>query len=262
MKVLAVATAIVTGLSVGVVAAAPASADVLGYRTTTAYIGGGSYVNVRTAPSLSAPIAYTKPNNSSLQILCQAVGSKLGFGPYADNRTFDLLGGADSGRWVHDVVTTTPGGTHVAVDGGGYTSFTPSIPRCGQQAPTATRESKAVDFARTQLGSGSYAGLCERFVENSFGTSGQFYSATTAYNTLNRAGQIHRGTDAPAGALLFYSTPGQGPDGHVSLSIGSGQSISSFGYVGSGRPIRQVGILDRGLPYLGWAFAPSGWPGR
>lgn len=121
------------------------------------------------------------------------------------------------------------------------------------------RESRAITWAHNMLGNTSYSNLCERFVENAFGTTGRYSSAKINLENKSKAGQLHSGdTNVPAGALAFFRSSWQnGYYGHVMLSIGGGQFISS------GKTVHITGI-DTAIfgPYAGWAWADQSWPGR
>lgn len=128
----------------------------------------------------------------------------------------------------------------------------------------SSREQRAVDWAKSQIGQTSYgghiwSGWCELFVEQAFNTSGKYGSAAANYNAKKAAGQIRTDTNPPAGALVFYSW---GSFGHAGLSIGGGQVISTQGDGSLALPVRQHGVTSIGLTYLGWAWADSSWPGR
>lgn len=232
--------------------ASPADAAVLA-RTTTAYIGGGTNVNVRTSPQIaSGNVAYVLPVNYSIQIVCQVAGGRLNFSQYAENRTWDLL---SDGRWVHDAVTTTPADLgRVYLSDGGYVRYSSSIPRCGSTA--SSKEERAAQWAESMVGKGtSYSGLCERYVENAFGTSGRYYSARTNYQAQYNAGRIHTDTNVPRGALAFYA---YGSLGHVGVGLGNGRVASSK----LNGAVRVTPVTGWGLTYLGWSYAPASWPGR
>lgn len=130
-------------------------------------------------------------------------------------------------------------------------------------APAASnsKASKAVAWARQQIGSNGYRGLCQRFVENAYGTSGQYGSALDAYRALKAAGQIRTTkTGIPAGALVFSDGPLDGPYGHVMISEGNGTFIS--GGMVNGASVQRLTTPNPGSTYLGWAPAPARWPGR
>ncbi|MGH2356145.1 MAG: NlpC/P60 family protein [Chloroflexota bacterium] len=126
--------------------------------------------------------------------------------------------------------------------------------------PAASRKAgDAIAWARTMIGRQDWNGLCERFVEAAYGTSGVYPSAAAAGAALI----THRGKtawrDAPPGALLYF-----GPDatnshhGHVGIALGGGRMISAT--AGGVREDR----LD--TPYwaerfVGWA-EPTRFPGR
>lgn len=255
---LALATVLLAGVTSSAEAATSAHA-------TTQWIGGGTNVNIRVAPSVNETVSKVVNNGAPITIACQLTGSKLGFSTYTDNRTWDLL---TDGTFIHDVVTDTPADqAKVAVLGGGYVKYSSTIPRCGGSGTPApsTRETKAAAWAQSQLGvsstpltpDGMWSGWCELFAEIAYGTRGQYASAITDYNTQKSAGRIHTDTNPPAGALVFYNLSSYG---HVGISIGSGQVISTKG-LNSGEPVRQHGVTELSS-YLGWSYAPSGWAGR
>jgi len=117
----------------------------------------------------------------------------------------------------------------------------------------------AASWAAAQVGStysshyGHYwSGWCEQFAEQAEGFQFRFGSAILDYQAEANAGRIHTDTNPPAGALVFYG--GGNGYGHVAVSIGNGQEVGTYGYVGQTYPIRQypvTGFLSN--PYLGWA---------
>lgn len=259
----AAALAAAACISIGALVAAPTASAAVGATATTAWIGGGTTINIRTAASTTSTVAYTVANNTPITIDCQLVGGQLGFSQYAGNRTWNKL---TNGRYIHDAVTNTPADqARVYLSDGGYVRYSSTIPRCGAPAPV-TRESRAVDWARSQLGviktgetsDGMWSGWCELFVERAYGTRGQYARAIYDYNAQRAAGRIHTDTNPPAGALVFYTWDSYG---HVGISIGGGQVISTQG-LNTPLPVRQHSVTGVGLPYLGWSYAPTGWPGR
>jgi hypothetical protein len=137
--------------------------------------------------------------------------------------------------------------------------------------PTApkTQATAALDWALAELVSpdpswsdelnAPWSGWCEAFVEVAYGTRQRYASAITDYDTQKRLGRIHTDDMPPAGALVFY---GGGEDGHVALSAGYGQVITTWGLVGQRYQIREVGVHAFSNPYYGWSPAPDSWPGR
>ena len=245
---IALTTAVLGGL---LSIASPAQATVTA-QTTTAYIGGGTNVNVRTSPVITnANVAYVLPVRTTIIITCQLVGGKLGFSQYAENRTWNQL---SDGRFIHDAVTTSPADqARVSLPDGGYVRFSSNIPRCG--ATQASREQRAAQYAESMVGVAIDSGYCERFVERAFGTSGRFYSAQTNYNTQRAAGRIHTDTNPPRGTLVFYTYSDLG---HVGISLGDGRVVSTK----VSGPVRVTPVTGWGLTYLGWSYAPADWPGR
>jgi hypothetical protein len=96
--------------------------------TSWAYTITGAYgANVRVAPYTTAQIVTTLAKGSTIRIVCQTVGDRFGAGSYPDNRTWDKL---TDGNFVHDNLTSTPGGVRENLATGGYAFWTPGIPRC------------------------------------------------------------------------------------------------------------------------------------
>lgn len=138
-----------------------------------------------------------------------------------------------------------------------YTAVYPvsgNAPSC-----TSLREQRAINWARSMVGNTGYRNLCERFVENAFGTTGRYLSAkANMYQKIN-SGQLHAGdTNVPAGALAFFKPSWQnGYYGHVMLSIGGGQFVSS------GKTVHVSGLNAASFgPYAGWSWADGTWAGR
>ena len=86
-------------------------------------------------------------------------------------------------------------------------------------------------------------------------------------NQLAGAGQIHMDQNIPAGALVFSrNTKYDLGYGHVVIATGGGQYVSggvSKSY-GSRTTVQRLSSWNPapGSEYLGWAYAPSSWPGR
>jgi len=119
------------------------------------------------------------------------------------------------------------------------------------------RETAAVDWAESQRGTTAYAFYCESFVEEAYGTTGQY---RTAWDAAQAIGLNHGSVEsAPAGALVFFAPNSINPYGHVGISIGNGAMISALSTVqttnvGASRYWRNL--------YRGWALPPTSWPGR
>lgn len=133
----------------------------------------------------------------------------------------------------------------------------------GCAAPVvSSREQRAIDWAKSQLGSTAWNGLCELMVEQAFGTRGQFASALAHANYEASIGALHSGdTNVPAGALAYFGAATvNGGYGHIMLSIGGGQFITN-GYSNYGAYTTTLSTISAG-PYIGWSWADSNWPGR
>jgi NlpC/P60 family len=116
---------------------------------------------------------------------------------------------------------------------------------------------RAIAWAKSQFGSSAWNGLCERFVENAFGTQGQYATAQAAYNAL------HTSTNwSPnIGSLVwFVPNASNGEAGHVGIYIGNGQFISA---TDNGVQIYDLTYWNSNIAsYEGWGDAPANWPGR
>jgi hypothetical protein len=114
----------------------------------------------------------------------------------------------------------------------------------------------AIDWAKARLGQAIYQGLCLQFVHDAYlyGGGKNIGGAPTAVDYWNASGATrHTDTNPPAGALVFWGATVNNSAGHVGLSLGSGQVISSEER--SYTSIHTFAISTRnaaGYPYLGW----------
>ena len=258
---LAIATMLLAGTTLSAEAATPAHA-------TTQWIGGGTNVNIRVAPSVTATVARVVPNGASITIDCQTIGSKLGFSTYAENRTWDKL---TDGTYIHDVVTDTPADqAKTPLADGGYVKYSSAIPRCGS-TPPATLTQKAANNALSTVGhayaqdtgmnffsagdwspgpNGEWSYDCVKLVMASYIKEGQRpKTASTATGVWQAYGSPRRTDTPPAGAFIFF--PGIN---HITISIGGGQMVSTMGhYDGDEENNAQ-------LPVFGSIYgSPTGW---
>lgn len=173
----------------------------------------------------------------------------------------------DTLPWSYSMQVSAPGTTSIRAEVKiGSTTYSASCAStCSWTTSTSgtssTKASAAVAWARGKVGSMDYSFACERFVENAYGTSGQYASAIAAYNALRRSVHTTR-TGIPAGALVFSSQPQYDLGyGHVSIAVGDGTFIAGGMDVGGSTvTVRRTTGLPGG--YLGWTEAPSSWPGR
>lgn len=116
---------------------------------------------------------------------------------------------------------------------------------------------RAIAWSISQQGSQNWDGYCELFVENAYGTSGQYPTAQAAYNALHTSSSW-----SPAiGALVwFVPNSGNSYDGHVGMYIGQGYFISA---TDNGVAIYSLSYWNANVAaYEGWGRAPHGWPGH
>ena len=170
---------------------------------------------------------------------------------------------SDDHNWCNGSRQDFQGGSIMWDANGGVRPATDCAP---PPPPVPTREQRAGDWAISEKNSpdptwsdqfgAPWSGLCEGFVEVANGTISKKATSDADYQERLGSGAIHSDTNAPYGVLVFYS-------GHVGISIGAGQVISTQGYGGQRLPVWQhpiTGFLTN--QYLGWAYAPSDWPGR
>lgn len=202
-------------------------------------------LNMRTSPS--GPIIACIPYGTYIALQCVTSGPSV-TGPY----------GASS-MWYR---TSWAGKTGYSSDAWIYTGTSAAVsPNCST-TPTATRETKAVNWALSMIGSNDYKFLCGRFVANAYGKDRLGYNrAIDAYYALRNAGQMRYTTTPPKGALVFSKSSADLGNGHVQIAVGDGSFVSG----GMSNPtVQRTWRLAPGSggTYLGWAPAPSSWPGR
>jgi hypothetical protein len=127
----------------------------------------------------------------------------------------------------------------------------------------------AVNWAEAQMGNTNWDGECLTFVVDAYSSGGTIginpdgeLTALAYWNHYPSA--QHTDTNPPEGALVFWGATPYGsitysnPDGHVALSIGGGEVISSSERTYTG--IHEFTIASRnadGYPYLGWMMPPG-----
>jgi hypothetical protein len=121
----------------------------------------------------------------------------------------------------------------------------------------ATRQAMSAQWALSQLGAQNYYNLCQRFIENAYGTSGRYGSAAQASNALMSTTDV---ADADVGDLVFFRPDASnGGAGHVGIYLGNGEMVSAT----------NKGITRDSLssPYwknllVGFGDPPDQWQGR
>ena len=156
-----------------------------------------------------------------------------------DGRVFDF-GDAPDDPGVQPAATA---GNVVAIASGpdarGYWLAT------ADASSTATAET-AIAWYEARIGSTAFEGLCETAVENAYGTREVYANARADWEA--RPDQHPDWQNAPRGALVFYDTSS---DGHVAISLGDGNVISSA-------VNHRIGVVPIGYFQnpLGWASSP------
>ncbi len=167
-----------------------------------------------------------------------------------------LSGNATSGfAWIMTIPSTAPTGiyyyTASASDSlGTVTGF-------AVFQVSNVKSAHAIAWANSKIGSSSWNGWCEVFIENAWGTQYRYATAQAAFNAL------HTSTNwsPDIGALVWFApNAGNGYAGHVGIYIGSGQFISA---TYRGVQINSLATWSATVaPYEGWGDAPVSWPGR
>jgi hypothetical protein len=171
--------------------------------------------------------------------------------------------------------TPTPAASPQTAPAVAAVAFVPPVPVVIPPAPVKaaaappTAANRALNWAQQIMSSpdptwsaqllAPWSGYCEAFVEIAYGTRFHYGSALAHYRAQLAAGRIRTTGVPPAGAIVFY---GGEPYGHVAISSGDGRVVTTWGVAGQRYSVRQVGLRAFSNPYLGWAEAPSNWPGR
>ncbi|SDY44647.1 hypothetical protein SAMN05421504_105578 [Amycolatopsis xylanica] len=192
--------------------------------------------NKGDAATAPGSVADKYKEGASVPVVCQATA-----GDEIWDKTSDNL-------WVPDEYVKT-----------GTEGFVSGLPHCdtdGLKPPSSTnpadpRANEAIAFAKARLGHTDWNNQCELFVERAFGTSGRFATALTHYQWQKNNGRIHRGTHAPAGTAVFFTSTTSA--GHIMLALGGGTAIST------GPSVYQTSSYESRSDYLGWAYVPSSW---
>jgi hypothetical protein len=234
------------GLVVATLAISDQPAAAAGTYSTT-----GS-INVRYGPSTGYPVITTATYGAGFTLICQWQGGTNvnGNATWDEVRFGNGVVGAISDYW-----TTTPS----------WNNYAPGTGGC----PTGTvREQRAVEWARSVLGQSStngdlgdsnhpWNGWCDNFVAHAYGRAASGYPTAIAhFSALNSRGLIRSGT-APAGALTFFAASAvNGYAGHVMISDGDGN------YITSATTVQRVSLSWPGASYIGWAYGDPEWGGR
>lgn len=119
----------------------------------------------------------------------------------------------------------------------------------------ATQVQQAINWAKRQIGSTKYSGLCQRFVADAYaygaGMPKRSASSAKVARKLWRVSMSR--SNIPTGAAVYFDSPTSPQFGHVGLYIGGGQVIHAFGRV---KQMSIDAIIGGGYAWQGW-----GWNG-
>lgn len=252
----ATATACLATGFAGVIGDSPAEAG--GF--AVAYTDGDG-VSLRSAPAANARLSpmVVWRDGTPVTILCQAWSADA-VGPRG-NHVFDRVAypARAEATWIPDAYVS---GTAAA------NQFTAGIPRCDDPpapapAPTASAAAEqAIAWMSARAGSRQYDGLCLAAVYQAYLAGGRNITAglpygpshDSAYTYWTVATDKHPGDrNPPRGALVFFRSAAGAP-GHVALSLGGGQMISTYDGRTAGIHTMAISSYDPSR-YLGWVAA-------
>jgi len=122
----------------------------------------------------------------------------------------------------------------------------------------------AMKFAAGFEGKAAYDQMCERFIENAYGTQHNYGSAKANYTNAEKLGLLRNDATPPGGAIVYLQ--GNEKHGHAAISAGNGY-IYSTGINGKVERVKLSDMTKTWGPkgaYLGYAmpskelFAGSG----
>lgn len=148
----------------------------------------------------------------------------------------------------------------VGAAGGSRTAGAPA-PTGGTPAQAGGEVGKqaiAASWALSQLGSKDFYNLCQRFIEQAYGTGGQFGSAAAAGKALFKTANP---AEADVGDLVFFRPDASnGYAGHAAVYLGNGEMVGA-----TNAGVTRDNIFTN--PYwknllVGFGDPPQGWQGR
>lgn len=248
-----------TAASFGGLAVAAPKADAAGF--AIAYTNGDG-VALRSSPSAGSKISpmIVLRDGTPITIICQ-VRSADAMGPRANHIFNRISYPSRSGQtWVPDAYVS---GTAAA------NQFTTRIPRCSgttspptSKPPTSNTSSgeKAIAWMTARIGSTKFDGVCLAAVYQAYLAGGRDITAglpqgparDSAYAYWSVAKNKHAGAkNPPRGALVFFKSPSGSAPGHVAISLGNGQMISTYDSRTRGIHVMASSSYQQSL-YLGW----------
>ncbi|MGD9529243.1 NlpC/P60 family protein [Pseudonocardia sp.] len=234
------------------IAMAPA-ADAGAY--SVAYTGGDG-VALRSAPTANARLSpmVVWRDGTPITIICQT-WSPDGVGPRA-NHIFNrvVYPARSEPTWIPDAYVSGSAAANV---------FTTGIARCDASAPAPVAPTPAADTAiawmNVRMGSHQFDGYCLAAVYQAYLAAGRDITAglptgparDSAYSYWTIARNRHPGDrNPPRGALVFFRSAAGAP-GHVAISLGGGQMITTWDGRTAGIHTMPISGYDPAR-YLGW----------
>jgi hypothetical protein len=217
-----------------------------------------TWVNIRPGPSTSSGNSLaTMPPGTSPSFHCWTQGQVIGYVDVWFKATWNGVTGYyasyyDDSSYRSDNDITTKYG----------------IPKCGTPPPPSggvtPAEQAAVNWAKARVGQNAYYNLCLAFVFDAYSAAGvnlrswvtvPIGSDTYPVDIWGHFAHGHTGTGAspPVGALVFWASPtGRRDYSHVALSIGNGQTVSTYDSLGSVIHIESIATHNSYANELGW----------
>jgi hypothetical protein len=189
--------------------------------------------------------------------------------------------GSANHMWVQASWVSGPGtgsgwmNEHFINDGASIDQAAAGVPACtssggggGGGGGGGSAVEGAIAWAQGFVGAGdNYNGYCLQFVGDAYANGGgiNIGNAATAVAWWNAhsSGQHPGDANPPRGALVFWGATSSNSAGHVGISLGAGNVISSESYPKTTSDPNAVHIFSiavrnkAGYPYLGW-IAPPG----
>ena len=126
------------------------------------------------------------------------------------------------------------------------------------QPAGAERQAIAASWALSNLGSQDFYNLCQRFIEQAYGTGGQYGSAAAAGKALFKTADP---AEADVGDLVFFKPDASnGYAGHAAIYLGNGEMVGA-----TNAGVTRDNIFTN--PYwsnllVGFGDPPAQWTGR
>jgi hypothetical protein len=168
--------------------------------------------------------------------------------------------------WTPDRPGTPTGAPGARPAASAPAAATPAGPSGGAPAPPSARDvpaalqkqATAASWALSQLGSKAFYNLCQRFIEQAYGTGGQYGSAAAAGKALFKTADP---AQADVGDLVFFKPDASnGYAGHAAIYLGNGEMVGA-----TNAGVTKDNLLTN--PYwrnllVGFGDPPGQWQGR